>query len=303
MPCYHPQEAYRRPGGGVSFSKKGAFHQLPITLPCGQCVGCRLNKSLEWAIRCVHEASLYDNNSFVTLTYNDDHLPNNRSLSIRTHQLFLKRFRKKYGKHIRFYLCGEYGAKFRRPHYHILFFNHDFDDKVPLKRGKDKEPLYRSPGLEQIWPYGYSSTGAVTFESAAYVARYIMKKRTGKNARNHYQILDPDTGEILHELLPEYTAMSRGGKTGLGGIATKWIEDYSTDAYPHNFIIHNGAKKTPPKFYDKKYEITHPSDYKDLQIERKKQIRKHKKDLTPERLYVREVIALSQLSSQKRELS
>lgn len=194
MPCYSPLEAWRpvkstRSKNPFIFSyhpEKCSSVSPDLTLPCGQCIGCRLERSRQWAVRCVHEASLHKRNCFITLTYNNDHLPEDRGLHYDHFQLFMKRLRKKYGEGIRFYMCGEYGEKLGRPHFHACLFNHDFSDKTPWKTTETGFKLFRSKELEELWPYGYSSVGAVSFESAAYVARYIMKKVNGEAAEMHY---------------------------------------------------------------------------------------------------------------------
>lgn len=152
MPCYFPMQGFRSKtltDNGkrkIVFSKNQGFEDLPVTLPCGQCIGCRLEHSRQWAIRCLHEASLHEHNCFLTLTFDDEHLPKSESLDVRDLQLFMKRLRKEYGKGIRFYACGEYGEKYYRPHYHLCLFNHDFHDKYLWKMSNDK-PLYRSKSL------------------------------------------------------------------------------------------------------------------------------------------------------------
>ncbi|AXH74125.1 MAG: replication initiator protein [Microviridae sp.] len=203
MPCFKPLDAWRdpsNPSGKLIFSynaKRCGSPAPDLKVPCGQCVGCRLERSRQWAIRCVHEASLHKKNCFITLTYNDEHLPENSSLDYRVFQLFMKRLRKKYGDNIRFYMCGEYGENFGRPHFHACLFNHDFSDKK-LWKTVNKMPLFRSAELEELWPFGFSSIGSVTFESAAYVARYIMKKITGEAAEKHYTFRRPfNRGDIL----------------------------------------------------------------------------------------------------------
>jgi hypothetical protein len=134
----------------------------------------------------MHEAKMHPKNCFITLTYNNEHLPSDGSLNYEVFQLFMKRLRKKYGKGIRFYMCGEYGDKLGRPHFHACLFGHDFADKKLWKTTDSKSKLYRSAELEKLWPYGFSSVGDVTFESAAYVARYIMKKVSGDASESHY---------------------------------------------------------------------------------------------------------------------
>ena len=158
MPCYHPIKGFRsrevNPGTGrrpLVFNKKDGFEDLPVEIRCGQCVGCRLDRSREWAIRCVHEAALYDDNCFVTLTYNDENLPDPPSLVVRDCQLFMKKLRRRYEpKKIRFFLCGEYGEMNRRPHYHAILFNHDFEDKVLWQNSSSGSPLYVSSYLSFV---------------------------------------------------------------------------------------------------------------------------------------------------------
>ena len=175
--AYHASEADSEGKRAISFSRPKGDSRM-VKLSCGQCIGCRLERSRQWALRCSHEASMYDENCFITLTYREDALPPLGSLDKRHFQLFMKRLRKRYPKKtIRYFQCGEYGEKLSRPHYHACLFNHDFDDKKLFKvEGENR--LYVSEKLTQLWPYGYSTVGAVTFESAAYVARYVTKKMT-----------------------------------------------------------------------------------------------------------------------------
>lgn len=195
----------------------------------------------------------------------------------------MKRLRKQYGPGIRFYACGEYGEEFGRPHYHACLFNHTFPDQVPWKESNG-ETLYRSPQLEILWPYGYSSVGAVTFKSAAYVARYIMKKINGPLAESHYQ-----------GRKPEFTSMSRRP-----GVGARWLEKYATDVYPDDFIIINGKRVRPPRYYDQNFEIIEPEALEMIKRKRKENLRKHADNNTPERLLVREIIQLTKLQQLKR---
>jgi hypothetical protein len=266
MPCYHPLSAYQCADGSIVFYESKRHDTVKsLSLPCGQCIGCRLERSRQWAIRCMHEAQMHDQNCFITLTYDDAHLPSDRSLHYRDFQLFIKRLRKRYpGRRIRYYMAGEYGENFGRPHWHACIFGLDFDDKKLWKRTSSNSLLYRSKELELLWPFGYSSIGDVTFESAAYVARYIMKKVTGKNAAEHYKEIDPDTGEITNRK-PEFTKMSL--KPGIG---YEWYKQYTTDVYPHDYVVVRGKKVKPPKFYDKKYKIDNPYEFDELLYIREK---------------------------------
>ena len=138
MVCFSPLQAFKLEGwhqyGLPPVFKRPAGPHRELQLPCGQCVGCRLERSRQWVVRCIHEASLYENNCFLTLTYSDDCLPNGNDLIYRHFQLFMKRLRKRFGSNIRFYMCGEYGDLFGRPHYHACLFNFDAPDKVLYRR-------------------------------------------------------------------------------------------------------------------------------------------------------------------------
>lgn len=287
MPCYSPLKGYRSATPTVNgkfqivFSPKDGLVDKPMEVPCGQCIGCRLERSRQWAIRCMHEASLYSDNSFITLTYSDEHLPTDMGLRLSDFQKFMKRLRFKYGSNIRFYHCGEYGDTTGRPHYHACLFNHDFPDKKfwTIRNGNR---VYRSAELEKLWPFGLSEIGDVTFQSAAYVARYIMKKVNGDNADEHYTWFDRVTGEIVRRP-SEYTTMSRRP-----GIGSGWFEKYKTDVYPHDRVIVKGQKMRPPRYYDRMYEIIAPDKLRDLKILRVKNAKKHLDDNTSARLNVRE---------------
>ena len=142
MTCYAPLHGYysqeRNPKTGkrsVVFSRNSGYDDRRVSVPCGQCIGCRLERSRQWAVRCVHESSLHRFSSFITLTYNDEHLPSDRSLNVEHFQRFMKRLRKHLEPlKIRFFHCGEYGDKFRRPHYHAIVFGYDFPDRIPFQK-------------------------------------------------------------------------------------------------------------------------------------------------------------------------
>jgi hypothetical protein len=297
MPCYSPLQAWYGKldqDDPVGTKRKMVFNHVyaedpdsPVSLPCGQCIGCRLERSRQWAIRCMHEASLYENNCFITLTFNPESLAARdvpESLDVRDFQLFMKRLRKKFGSGIRFFHCGEYGENKGRPHYHACLFNFDFPDKE-LWRVANGNRLYISESLSELWPYGFSTIGDVTFESAAYVARYIMKKVTGDQADDHYTLgHDPDTGEVIYKK-PEYTTMSRRP-----GIGKKWFDQFKDDVYPSDFITVNGKKCKPPKFYDRIMESTRPFEFDDIKEKRLIKLSARQADLTPDRLAVREKV-------------
>lgn len=301
MPCFSPINGFRakkiNPNTGkrsIVFNMKKGYSDMPVKVPCGQCIGCRLERSRQWAIRCSHEASLHKNNCFITLTYSDEFLPRDKSLNVKHFQDFMKRLRKEYGPGIRFYHCGEYGEKYQRPHYHACLFNFDFPDKQVWKRVRNST-YYTSESLQNLWGFGYCTIGEVTFESAAYVARYILKKQTGKTAYLKYTELDYDTGEILNEIKPEYTTMSRKP-----GIAKHWFEQYHSDVYPDDFIVLRGKKLKPPKYYDAQFEILSPKELSIVKLRRKLNGEKHADNNTIDRLNDRRIIQELKLKQLKR---
>jgi len=244
MTCENQLTAYQGARGGALVFNKPMDGRAwtRIELPCGQCILCRLEHARQWAVRITHEAQRHKESSFITLTYDDKHVPEHNSLDYkRDMQPFWKRLRKEYGK-ISYYAVGEYGEKNLRPHYHIILFNHDFPDKT-LFSNKNKQKLFTSPTLSNLWPHGFSTTGAVTFQSAAYCARYTLKKIGGKLAADHYYRLSPTDGNF-YSVRPEFAVMSRGS-----GIGSAWLERYKGDVYPSGFIVADGKPQGVPRFY------------------------------------------------------
>lgn len=174
------------------------------TLPCGQCMACRLNHARMWSIRISHEASTHCHNVFLTLTYDDEHLPADRSVHKRDLQLFFKRLRKSLGTKIRYFACGEYGDKFNRPHYHAIVFGLSPDCAVFKDKKYDKKTKGYYCTLS-CWDKGFVHIGDVTVDSANYVAGYVTKKIKGKNAAEYY---------ASKGIEPEFVLMSR--RPGIG---------------------------------------------------------------------------------------
>jgi len=195
----------------------------------------------------------------------------------------MKRLRWEYKTQtIRYYMCGEYGENLQRPHYHACLFGIDFPDKELIKE-TEGNLLYSSDILENIWTHGFCSISEFSFETAAYVARYITKKITGEKAEHHYNQIHPITGEAI-QLEPEYNNMSRRP-----GIAQDWYTKYIKDIYPSDFLIHKGNKISVPRYYDKLYEFD-GNDIESIKLQRKVKARKNRKNNSPERLAVREKI-------------
>jgi len=310
MSCVNPLKAFQ------CFDKSIVFDEVrkhdivrSLSLPCGQCIGCRLERSRQWAMRVMHEAQLHSENSFITLTYDDTHLPSDKSLHKPDYQQFLKRLRqhvwRKYGKKIRYYMAGEYGEKYGRPHWHLCIFGHGFHDKKYWKRTASGSILYRSEELEALWPFGYTSVGDVTFESAAYVARYIMQKQssdkinpqTGKPWNSIYDYTNPETGEITKRE-PEFNKMSL--KPGIGA---EWFKKFKSDVYPHDYVIVRGKKMKPPKAYDKMYKKSNPYEFDEVLYKREINAKLNPDNHDPKRLDAKRQILESRLSLLKRNLT
>lgn len=244
----------------------------------------------------MHESSLHANSSFITLTYNDKNLPKGGSITPYDFQCFIKRFRKElYPQKIRYLHCGEYGPKLGRPHYHALIFGYHFPDRLLYKEKPFK--WYRSAQLERLWPFGYSTVCDLTAASAAYVARYTLKKSNG---------LKVNYGD-KH---PEYITMSR--KPGIGA---GWYDRYKQDIYPEGVLYSTtGVKQSPPKFYDRRYQLENHLQMAKIKLARAENARHNTvtdvllgttrlvSNSDSFRLPVRERVKLSQLQSLSRKL-
>jgi len=247
--------AVRMADGSVRFISAGSRGvEGFLWLPCGQCIGCRLERARQWAVRCVHESQVHENNCFITLTYAET----GPSLVYRDFQLFIKRLRKHAGVKLSYYVGGEYGSDGGRPHFHACIFGFDFSDKVYLKKGSDGESkLYTSDTLDRLWGLGLCSVGSVSFASAGYIARYCVAKVNGQLAESHYRVVTDD-GEII-DRVPEFNRMSLKP-----AIARGWFERYKSDVYPRDFVVINGARCKPPKYYDRLIEALRPDMFSDI---------------------------------------
>lgn len=244
----------------------------------------------------MHEAKLNDRNCFITLTYDDDHLPDGRTLHYPDFQDFMKRLRKRVGK-LRFYMCGEYGETTKRPHYHACLFGYDFSDKLYFKRIGDF-PLYTSSTLAELWPKGTHLIGSVTFESAAYVARYCMEKITGDLAKKHYEFVDTTTGEVF-DRAPEFNKGSNRP-----GIGAPWLERFMSDVYPHGSVVTNGRLAKTPRYYDKIFKRRATQEQLDRFEQKRWEMSQmvRAEDMTDERLADKEQVAIAKLKLLKRNL-
>lgn len=282
MACYYPWEP------------KGAVVGRPFA--CGRCHGCKLERARQWGVRCVHEASLYEENTFITLTYKDAKW----SLEYEHFQEFMKALRVMVPpvlRKIRYFVAGEYGEQNSRAHFHACLFNWRFPDQVYLRKSPSGYRLYRSAILESLWPHGFSSIGDVTYESAAYVAKYCMKVMKSEEDEGKTVILDPDTGEIF-ERRREFLKMSlKPSADGVpGGLGGAWIDRYLWDVYPSGKVVVNGVEQRAPRYYDKIFRrVRGAAEYMELCYERSKAAARSLAEMAPGRLEAREKVSKARL--------
>lgn len=255
-------------------------------------MGCRLERSRQWAVRMMHESKLYEHNCFITLTYDNQSVPHDFSIEKRHWQLFMKRLRKSLPYKIRYFACGEYGDDNYRPHYHAVVFNHDFHDKKLHSYNKQKDPIYVSDELTELWGQGHTTTQDVTFKSAAYVSRYCTKKINGERADDHYRRVSPVDGNT-YQVKPEAAWMSRRP-----GIGSSYVEQYKGDFFPSGYIVVNGVKQAPPHFYISKLS---EEEQKALKRGRKHRSIFHREN-SMERRQARSAVLAARISTLKRSL-
>lgn len=303
MSCFRPLKARRfRKTREVVIGEgpKGQDVDL-IELPCGKCIGCRLDRARAWSIRIGHEAQLYDSNLFLTLTYAEDALPS-WSLRYEDYQGFMKRLRWHLqgvspgpdGKFpIRFFCAGEYGERTLRPHFHAILFNAWFPDEVALINGTRRSAL-----CERLWERGNVVIGSVNGKSAAYVAGYTLKKAYGAAARERYEnLVDPRTGEVTARR-PEFVVMSRRP-----GIGAWWYQKFGGDVLPGDFAVADGKPYKVPRYYWNKFQDEADAGVvEDVKERRYQRALLNKEDSTPERRAVREEVAEARVKLYERRL-
>lgn len=258
MACYHPMPAVRLyKTGDISMLRRDADHGTPLQLPCGNCIGCRADKSLSWSVRAQHEAQCWPENIVVTLTYDDKKLPPLKQLQPRDLQLFIKKLRAHYhGRKIRYFAVGEYGEKTSRPHYHALLYN-----LKPTDLKKYSEKLYTSEILTSLWSYGNVLVDDLTPQACSYVAGYALKKIKQIDRREPRELVDPATGECAYYQPPFLRVSNR---PGLGAL---WLEKYSRDLL-RGYLPHEGKKLKIPRYYADKIKTLYPAQSEELAAQR-----------------------------------
>ncbi len=306
MACDSPLKGWRdRDTDGLTFRRERSFGQK-MEVGCGQCLDCRLDYSRMWAMRIVHESTLHEYNGgnyFVTLTYDDNHVPEDWSLKKSHFKNFMKRLRKaRPERKIRYFYVGEYGRKCKhgidlelvncplcrvgRPHYHACLFNVSFED-LEAYQSDGGIMRYTSASLERLWGLGFVDVGELNYSSATYTAKYILKKIGGINAVDRYMALD-EYGVVTF-LLPEYVGMSRGNATSKGkkcGIGAGWLEHYKNDVFPSDEVPvpGYGVMKGVPRYYDEILRQEDPEMYDQVKKLRVEFLKAHSDEFTDDRL-------------------
>lgn len=284
---------YRAASGALTTNRREAIDRRVITIACGQCIGCRLSRAEMWSLRCKHEAMFHEENCFLTLTYDDDHLPRFETIEKEALQAFIKRLRKRLGdKKVRYYAVGEYGSQTQRPHYHVCLFGHEFEDQQFFKKTRKDSRIYTSETLSKLWPFGFSSIGELNKFSAGYAARYCTKILHGAIGDAKYLVVN-EHGEIIFEREKEFAIMSR--RPGLG---FEWYQRYKEETYRDDFIIFNGRKCSVPRYYDKLYALEDPERYAEVVAKRLEKVDQESED----RLWQREYCTYDRLERNKGEL-
>lgn len=300
MTCYNPQTLYRcRDQKKLAGSPLGHDVIEAVQVACHDCIGCKMAYGEQWAMRMTDEAQYmreryHAGSCVVNLTYDDAHLPHDRSLSVRDIQVFMKALRHAYpGRDIRFYCGAEYGeTNTRRPHYHVVLMGIEFEDRFCESKSKSDFPIWRSKKLEAIWKNGICWVQEFNTRAAAYAARYATKKVTGERAEAYYQYVDPITGEIFQRT-PEFALMSRRPAIGL-----RWFQKYRGSCFPRDYRVDREGHKHPvPDFYMMLLGREDPGLHDQLKFEREQRGKERAADNIPARLRVKEQVRIAALKS------
>lgn len=207
-----------------------------------------MRRRLDWAIRCTLESLEHERNCVLTLTYRPEDLPPDGSLVPKELTDFLKRLRYFLDESFRYFAVGEYGAggPGDNPHYHVLLFGVDFADKYFWKKSPKGTIQYRSEVLEKAWTKGFSSIGDMSWDSAQYVAGYVMKKINGELADDHYGGRER-----------EFIRVSR-----MPGLGMSWYEKHKRTMYESDNILLGDREFLVPKKFDDRTREDDPELWK-----------------------------------------
>lgn len=265
---------------------------------CGQCNDCRIEKAREWATRAMHEAQMHPKNCFITLTYNNEHVPKDGSLRLEEWQAFAQRLRKAQGP-FRYMHVGEYGEENRRPHYHALIFGLDFseDRAIWTEDEATGRRYYRSPLLAKLWPKGFHDVQDMSREAANYVSQYAVKKIMGTSVEaderrsERYGRYDPQTGEYWEVAEETWTMSNRPG------IGEAWFKKYHTDLFPADHCVVKGKEQRVPRYYTKLLKIADSDLHARVKDKRRARAKERAAENTPARRKDRAAITARKISA------
>lgn len=301
----HKTESGKRPFTTV---RDQALVDQPMEVPCGQCIGCRIGKAQDWATRLEAERYFHESSRFLTLTYDDRHMPEGCTLVPLDAKRFIERLRYwSYGHTglpIRYFTGAEYGDspmvpgsgfELGRPHYHIIGYSLAFPDEKAAEKSRTGEDQFSSEILDKLWGKGRCRVGMVTRESCGYVAGYAVKKMNGDRAESHYRQLDLRTG-VVYPVHPEFVRCSNRPGIGRG-----FVEKFETDVYPADHVVQAGKVRHVPRYFDKVLEAVKPELLESVKEQRRKVAEARSDDNTPERRLVKAEVAFLKSRMFKRD--
>jgi len=263
MTCISPRMAYKKTNGQFTLAKIGDSAPIanPILVPCGSCMACRIKHTRDWSTRMVHEAYTHKTpSSFITLTYNDENLPDHNNLVPKHLSDFIRELRRKIRPNkLRYFGVGEFGELSGRAHYHAILFGYMPEDLKHYKKNGSGDALYTSPFLDSIWKKGFLTIGEFNTTTAEYCSKYITKALTGEKALRY---LDPETGELVLKQKPFQRASNRPG------IGTEFYNLYKDQMYAFDETIIDGKPRSLPKAYDRKFRAENKLSFEELKRSR-----------------------------------
>lgn len=290
MSCDFPKKAYFVQGRSQPvFSRPSGHSGASILVRCWQCLGCRLWVRADWQTRCMLEARMHEHNTFVTCTYDDEHLPKDLDVSLVESQLFVARLRKAVGSPLTFMSLGEYGDRTARPHYHYTVFGLKAEN-LALFSAKRGNCLYRSASLEAVWGRGNVLVAEATPQTMAYVAGHQLKDLVNvrERQRTGYELVDVNTGELRKRRVPFRTQSNRPA------IGKRWFDEFWRDVFvaQDGTVILNGERRAAPRYFWRLLEKQQPELFAKLWAERVlfAESEQFRKEQTPQRLAARALV-------------
>ncbi len=334
MPCYQPTRVLSDRQQTLQWGKdwRNLYDgESVVNIPCRKCIGCQEGQKRDWSVRCFHEALMHShhwtdpdtkitteipNSSIVTLTYNDEHLPADGCLHHEDFQRFMKRLRKRRSdqadtRPVRYFMCGEYGGKSLRSHFHAIIFGESFDDRYSVVEGNKTHQM--SYELDSLWTQsshgrppsnmGRATVDSFSFAGAAYVAGYVAKKITSGQNGPMEDTFSPDGVRVIRPIAAEYRKMSTGRVSG-SGLGGPWIlkPENLAAVYSEDCVKISNWTFHPPRYYDTLFKRTDPLLWADILENRLDGQSKTAEEWSPERCASAELLALSNLQLRRDSL-